>query len=598
MKKKYALIIFVFCFLIYANSLGNSFIWDDQAFVVHNPAIKTLLNFKYFFTDHLTTALGELARDVYRPITTLSYAIDYFVWALNAFGYHLINVIFHSLNGVLVFILLNLIFGNLSIALIGGLIFVSHPVQTEVVSWISGRSSVLFTFFYLSSFIFYIKSRKDQRRKIYLMSLILFALSIFSKEMAITLPAILMLYDLHFAGWNRVKSRTLKYFPYFAIAAFYMCLRILLVKQVGQFVGWGSSYSTFLTMCRVLSDYVIILIWPAKLCAVGYDMPMAKSILEPHVLLSVSAIVFVLAMLPFLFKRLKTLSFSIFFFFITLLPVLNIIPIKALKAERFLYLPSIGFCVLVSFLILRLAKKFDKPRVGSFSIIMLVPIILIMAYGARTIIRNQDWKNEITIGRAAFEAYPACAWSITTLGQNYFERDNYPEAIKYLEKALLYAKDYDLAHHLLGMCYLKTGRYEEAASEFRRVLEINPDSNVTVRNFLGVAYASLGRYDEAVRQFNIVVKMDPAFISAYLNLGRIHETKGRYGEAIKDYLKIILNSSNSYYRAVAYMRLGDVYSAEKKFDRARENYRKAIRELPQELAGLADIINEKLKNLP
>ncbi len=130
-----------------------------------NINIRNLENFFSFFTNPAAVAFAELAEDVYRPITTASYAIDYFLWKLDTFGYHLTNVLFHSFNAILLFIFLYAVFADLFFALVASLLFVSHPVQTEVVSWISGRASVLFLFFYLSSLIFYVSFLKESKKR-------------------------------------------------------------------------------------------------------------------------------------------------------------------------------------------------------------------------------------------------------------------------------------------------------------------------------------------------------------------------------------------------------------------------------------------------
>ena len=183
--------------------------------------------------------------------------------------------------------LLFLLSENFFIAFFGSLIFASHPVQTEVVAWISGRSSVLFLFFYLASLIFYIKFTREKNRPFYYCSLFLFALSLFSKEMSVTLPLIIILYDIYFPSGERLKNRIIRYIPYFALCIFYVALRIVLIKRIGQFEGWGSPYFVFLTMSNVIIDYIRLLFFPLKLCAVGYVIPISISIKEPRVIFSI-----------------------------------------------------------------------------------------------------------------------------------------------------------------------------------------------------------------------------------------------------------------------------------------------------------------------
>ncbi|MCX5714036.1 MAG: tetratricopeptide repeat protein, partial [Candidatus Omnitrophica bacterium] len=415
-----------------------------------------------------------MATDVYRPLTTLSFAVDYAVWGLNSFGYHLMNIVLHSANAILVCILLLLLSENFFIAFFGSLIFASHPVQTEVVAWISGRSSVLFLFFYLASLIFYIKFTRMKKPSFYYFSIFLFALSLFSKEMSLTLPLIIILYDMHFPSKEGLNKKIIRYMPYFALCLFYVALRITLIKMIGQFEGWGSPYFVFLTMLNVVVDYIRILVYPIKLCAVGYPIPIAVSMKEPRVIFSIVTLFAILASVPILFRKNRPASFALLWFFITLLPVLNIIPIKALEAERFLYLPSIGFCLLAACAASLLDEKLNKPVIGRATIIIALAGILIMGYSLKTVLRAEDWKDEVVISNKTVLASPDSAWALTALGANLMERKNYRAALEPLERAVALNEGYELARNALGECYLRLGRNKEAATQFIEVLKMNP----------------------------------------------------------------------------------------------------------------------------
>ena len=163
------LLIAVIGISCYSYSLGGKFIWDDAYFVLKNPAIRDIRNTQSFFTDPSTLAKGKLAFENYRPLTTLSYAINYMFSSINTFGYHLTNTILHIFNAILIFLLIKKL-SKTEIACFTAMLFLVHPIQTEAVSWISGRSNVLFVFFYISAFILYIRSTgKD--RVFYLISL-------------------------------------------------------------------------------------------------------------------------------------------------------------------------------------------------------------------------------------------------------------------------------------------------------------------------------------------------------------------------------------------------------------------------------------------
>lgn len=592
-------ILFIGCFglLLYANSLGGEFVWDDAGFVVDNASIRTFENLIRFFTDPSTAAQGGLSKDVYRPITAFSYALDYFFWKLNSFGYHLSNIILHAINGILVYMLLSLITRDPFLALFASLLFVSHPVQTEAVAWISGRSSVLFLFFYLSSLIFYIRFSNESKRIYHIVSILFFLFSLFSKEMSVTLPLILIVYDIHFSKKQNMRRRIRKYAPYFALTFFYVMTRTTLLKQIGQFEGWAAPYSTFLTMSKIVVDYIKILIFPLKLCAVGYIVPISDSIVEPQVIFSLSVLFAVVLGVPFIFRHFRLASFSLWWFFITLLPVLNIIPIKALEAERFLYLPSIGFCILAASIASnRRNRRFDRPIVARTTITPFVLSALILAYSIRTVVRNEDWKSEIRISEQTVKASPHSAWAFTALGANYIERENYEEAMKYLKTAVGLSNEYELARNALGICYLKLGSYEEAILEFVEVIKLNPYA-VSSRNMLGVAYANIKRYDDAEKQFLIAIKREERFSNAYLNLARLYEMKGEETKAMRRYFDIILHTQSPQDIAIAYIRIGDLYARMNFKDKAKAYYEKAANTCGSALEGLRKVAIDKIKSL-
>ncbi len=574
--KRSILLIFFITIIVYSNSLGGEFAYDDEYFVVKNINIRNLENIPSFFINPSAVAFAKLSEDVYRPITTLSYTLDYFFWRLDTFGYHLANVLFHSFNAILLFLFLNAVLGNISIALLASLFFACHPVQTEVVSWISGRSSVLFLFFYLSALIFYVRFLKESKNIYFAYSLVLFALSLFSKEMAATLPLILIIHDAHFPIKERIRNKIYRYMPYFMLAIFFVLTRSLVLKKISQCSWWGGSpYYTFLTMSRVLIEYIKLLIAPLKLCAF-YFIDISKSITETRVLGSLAVLLLLLSALPIIFKRSRKASFSIWWFFITLLPVSNIIPLKALMAERFLYLPSIGFCILLAIFIEKIGRMKFKPFAKREKIITgLIAATIILLYSLRTMVRNEDWKDAVSISKSIIKVSPLNPWGYTSLGTAYLGKEYYEEAAKALKKAVSLSMDYASPKNALGFCYLQMGKYEDAVMMLREAARLDP-GNLETMNSLGVTYGNMKKYDEAIKEFEASIKIDPTFVSAYINLGTVYEQRSEYEKALEQYKRIKANTNSRQEIAISYIRIGDVYIKMKLKDRARKHYQKAI----------------------
>jgi tetratricopeptide (TPR) repeat protein len=224
---------------------------------------------------------------------------------------------------------------------------------------------------------------------------------------------------------------------------------------------------------------------------------------------------------------------------------------------------------------------------------------LIALYSLRTVTRNADWNDEITIGKKTLEVSSKSGWALTTLGQNYLEGDNYEEAIKYLEKAVKQAPGYDLAHNLLGTAYFKTGHYAAAASEFIKSLRLNYEASPPVHDMLGISYASLKMYNKARKEFETAQRIDPDFINPYLNMGRLYEIKNNYPAALKQYFRAVVHAkNNAYLLSVTYIRIGDAYARMGLADKAKRYYINARNSLRPDMEGLLKLVSEKINSLP
>ena len=237
-----ALLVFV-CIVVYLNSLSNGFVFDDYAVIIENKYLKLPgINFASFFNhSYFNIAGGEAS---YRPLATLSYYLIYAIAGLNPFFYHLLSVILHIINVVLVYLLFNLILKHRFTALIAGLLFACHPALTEAVDCISYNEDLLAAVFFLLAFLFYLKSSTHNLRSSsinYGLSLFFFLLGLLSKEMAITLPAIILLYDVSLKNGvdkksfslqlilKNIKVRGLFYGGYLAVSLLYLSIRFFVL---------------------------------------------------------------------------------------------------------------------------------------------------------------------------------------------------------------------------------------------------------------------------------------------------------------------------------------------------------------------------------
>ena len=592
MKTKFAILLIAALGIIcYSYSLGGKFIWDDIYFIVENTAIRSLDGVPSFFTNPSTLARGKLALENYRPLVTLSYAIDFAFWGLNTFGYHLVNTLFHVANGILVFLLLKR-FTQDEVAFFAALLFIAHPVQTEAVSWISGRSNVMFAFFYLTSLIFYVDySMKktgvsdyirsyggfaflfDRANLSYIYSILLFCLALLSKEAAATLPIVVMVLDFTLRG-ERTSARLRRWLPYFAILFLYMILRFFMLGKLSQRPFWGESlFQTWLTIPKIILDYISVLFWPLGLC-VDRQIRTVSSVADPGFISGAFLTAALFALVAVSFRKSRKVSFFASWFIITLAPFLNIIPINILVAERFLYIPSVGIYFLFSLALYRLLGQVKH-------IFFLTVLLLIVPLSTLTINRNLQWKDSYTLFESDIKSQPRNARLHNSLAVEYMVNGETVKAERQFKKAMLLDGEFIYNYINLGKFYFEQGRLGEAEEVVRKGLAIDAEEPELL-NTMAVLYVKKGDYNNAESMLNTAIEENPGFFGTYLNMGRLLEEKGSYEAALIFYMDSLSSFDSDYEKGMFWFRIAGIYERQGKESVARELYRFMIREYPNE----------------
>lgn len=541
----FTLLLAAIIFLVYYDSFNNSFVYDDYPFIVENNAIRRLDArgiISNFIERGAVSSSEGLSKDVWRPFVTTSFAIDYKLWKLIPRFYHLENTLIHAACAILVYVAVFLVIGDTFAAFIASLVFAIHPAQTEAVTWASGRSNVLFLMFFLAAFIFHIRNRKYVKTALnYNLSVIFFTCSLLSKEMAIVLPLILILYDLHFYPSDSLRRYIKYYLPYFIISAFYILARMSVVGGIAQKDDWwgGSLSSAILVSVKALSGYVRIVLFPVGL-KVFYLVDIPTSFLSkgmPLALLVLAAV----ASVYFIFRKEKEVSFYMLWFFVSLLPVSNIVPFKAVMAERFLYLPIIGFAALFGMSFSRSAGSSNAGGTAKGALNFLF-MGMIVFYGAATVSRNIEWRDEVTFYTREALSSPADPTAQYNLGyaygkeaKKYVSRDRetsrayYALAVEKYKDTLFLRPDSQLAYAGLGNVYNELGMYDDAIINFRKALAIKEDS--ALYNNLAVSYFHKVMYDDAIMSCRKALALTPGHVNAYINIGNAYYMKNEYGKA-------------------------------------------------------------------
>lgn len=511
------LILIAVVFAVYFNSLENQFVFDDESVIQTNSSLTTLSSIPKYFTgeDGFHKVIGKY----YRPIVSTSYNIDYAIWGLNPFGFHLTNIIIHLIATLILFRLLQLIFvkqKNVNlIALLGTLIFAVHPIHTEAVSWVSGRTDSFFTIFFFASFLYYLKFTgypefENKKNKYLYISLIYFAFGLLTKEMIVTLPVILILFDytIRKKSFKDILKSYKNYLYFFILTIIYLIIRYLALKDIPDrnsymyFIG-DNFITVFATMIKTIPVYFKLLFYPHPLLYHynGY-LPDSNSLFEFNVIFS---IIFVAGLLFFAFRSRKdfpVLSFCIFFFLISLLPVMNIIPTMNLMAERFLYLTSFIVSLIVCFILIKSDEK------GKLNIAVSVILIITVIYSILTFQRNQNWKDNETLYMTADGLDGSIL--LVNAGNMFANKKQFDEAEKRYRRAIQLREQSVLAHHNLGLIYLIKENLDSAEIMIKKGMAIDslaPDGYFQLANI----YRIQNKIPEAIAQLEKLQRISPNY---------------------------------------------------------------------------------------
>jgi protein O-mannosyl-transferase len=560
-------ILVMVCVAVYSNSLSNGFVFDDWVVIVKNKHIADLKSSlpAFFSNSYFKIAGGEAS---YRPLTTLSYFLIHAFAGLNPFYYHLGSVLLHAINVMLVYLLTVLLLGDWFKALLAALLFACHPALTEAVDGIAFNEDLLAAFFILLALILYVKAvDKKPAGFPYLLSLLFFFCGLLSKEMAISLPLIILLYDLTFekaAGRGvpanflpMLKARWSLYAGYALTGSFYLLLRFVIFANPGN--GENLHYVNLFKRLLYLPNHIFSFV---KLAVAPYNLKLDYVFSYPDHFFRVSnligfVIILGLVVLSFyIYRHFKEIFFGIWWFLITLFPVYNIIVIFNPLAERFLYIPLIGYCLVLSNIIYRTCNKILSRKASVRAVTLLIIIGLSSVYSVITVRRNRDWKDDLTLWSKTVSQSPNSGVAHGNLGRVYLERGQldkataeYRKAIKLLpnyfkgyyglggvygqkgdiakaidnyKKSLALNPGFADAHYNLALLYHKQGSLQEAIQHYLKAIELAPD-DFEARNDLGVAFAQQGKLDRAVIEWEKVLEIDPNNKSAQDNISKAKE---------------------------------------------------------------------------
>jgi len=519
------------------------FVLDDHDFVVLNASIRSLSGAWGALLEPFPPDQPE--RGLYRPVTSLSYAIDHAFSGEDARGYHRTNVALYLVVVLLVYRLALTYLASPSFAVAVALVFSLHPVHTEAVDAIAGRSELLALMFGLASILLFLRAVRSTGSPIWALggSLLAYALAGLSKEAGVVLPGILAFHVLLFhppraKGDQARRDRALRFLaPFAVILAAYLALRF---SVLGRFSPELTALADqplvvrLLTMGTVFVENLRLLVYPSVLQVDYYYHDTIGIVSKPsaQAILGLAAAALCLALLAAALVRhlrgapeeaqgdariravaiLSVATFTIFLF-----PVSHVLNIDAILAERFLLAPSLGFILLV----VLAARQLLRRGVPDLRQRRLVCVLILGAFAAlggwRSAVRAAEWRDSVLLWKVTARAIPENSSVHSDLGGAYIQRGEYTLAQAALERALELDPQNVLAISNLGTVQLQLGDNEGAAATYRRILEKHPGDFISWNN-LGIAEARRSRHTMALQLYERAIQINPNFVPVYNNL--------------------------------------------------------------------------------
>jgi tetratricopeptide (TPR) repeat protein len=571
LKSKQAILlitILIITFVAFLPSLSNQFIntWDDNVYVTENPVI-THLNWESargFFTTQ--------KNGTYVPLPLLTWALEFKFFGLNPFPYHLDNLLLHLICTLLVFYFFSLLRLPVIYAAFGALLFGIHPMHVESVAWITERKDLLFCLFYLGSLITYIKFILSENRKLrfFLLTLLLFIFSLFSKIQAVSLPLSLFLLDYWYhrpLRWKLIYEKI----PFFMLSLIFGLGGYFLLQNLGG-IDIHDPYSLperILIGLYSLCAYLVKLILPFNIsCHYPYPIIPGESIpvlfyFTPVFLVSLAILILLTA------RKTRAIVFGSLFFLFNVMFLLQFTRAgEAYQADRFSYVSYIGLFFIIS----RAAYKFVSRNKSNRKVITGLAIVVITFFFTNTYARCKDWKDSITLWNDVIRKYDKAPVAYDNRGVAYGDLGQWDKTIPDFSRAIEIEPKYAKAFYDRGVAYGNLGRWDMAIDDFSTAIGIDLKYADAYSN-RGNAYSNLGQPDKAVTDFSTAILIDPQNAIAYYDRGNAYSNLGQWNDAITDYSRAI-EIDPKY--SLAYSNRGAVYGNLGKLEEAIADFSRAI----------------------
>jgi len=542
-KRILASAILILCtVLVYYPSLKVPFLLDDYGKIIVNPDIKNLDNIPSRLIYPYESPPNFHRNDPSRPLTYLTLTVNYYFSQLKPDGYHIVNIAIHGLVVLLIFALASLVFpmagvNGIVLPFLSALFFAVHPVNVNVVTYVIGRAASLATLFYVSAVILFIQARRGVKWGIFA-SAICFVLALASNQVALTLPAVILVTDFCFFSEGdprRVTRNWNQHGVYWGLLAIYLGMRLAYFGKLGDVeasIPVANQMDYILTQWVVLWKYASMTILPTGL-SFEYLYGPLNHLNDPRVLVATVLYgILCVGIMRGLKSAWLSMSFGLFsvlWFLITLSPTSSVFPTTATMAENRVYLPLVGLCLIIPFVANAAIRRIAAE--GYRNVVLLTVFgAYVVALGYITLRRNILYQDPIGLWTDVIQRYPNHERAHKNLALAFRAQGQFNQAADECEKALvLDPGDFDARNNLAAF-YYEMGRYKDSLAAYREIVKEKPDYAAAYSN-MGMAYEQLKNVDAAMNAYQNAIRLNPMLIEPLNNLGGLYLAKGRLREA-------------------------------------------------------------------
>ncbi len=573
--RMWALVIFLLAFVLYANTLPNKYLMDDFSVVSDNFVVKrgvegipTILSTPYRYGFNL------LSDNLYRPLTLVMFAIEWQIAPDTPALGHFMNVLFFAFTSVLLFFLFRKILPGkaLAPALIATLLWVFHPIHTEVVANIKSRDEIMSAFFLFLSVLAFLRYLETKKLPYIAGAMTSYLLGFFSKEGVITFLVLFPLIGWYFtdAGWKR--SLTASALMLIPAVLFLMIRQKVLATYATPFVpgiadnllvaapGYPARLATAIL---ILGKYLLLAVFPYQLVSdYSYNQIPITGWSSP--LVWISFVVYGAAVVWSFMKigKRSVPVFAILLFLVTMSIASNLFTLIGTSfAERLLFLPSAGLCLLAGVMLVRILPGKERAAAGwkqvftGFPVAWAITGVILALFTVKTVARNAEWRDQWTLSMADVKRSPNSAHMRYYAGMAYREKAKEQEdpakyseimkqAIGEFQACVQILPAFTEGYEQLGLAWYRMKNTEEAIRNYEQALKLNPGKAPTYSN-LGMIFFERKDYGKAFELYKKATELDSNFADGFLNLGSMYGMQGKYEEAVKCFERSIrLNPDN------------------------------------------------------